>query len=66
MPAVIPVTIPVVPMDALPLLMLHVPPPVASLSEVVRPLHTPVVPDMVAGNAPTVTTDVVLQPVDNK
>ena len=67
MPADTPVTIPAEPTDAFVLLLLlHVPPMVASLRDVVNPLHTPGAPDIVAGNAPTVIMVVALHPVDNK
>jgi len=57
-----PVTMPVV--DILPavvFVLLHVPPPVASLSEVVCPTHTDSVPDIVAGCVSTVTMVVTAQ-----
>jgi len=57
-----PVTSPVPDIVALGLLMLHVPPP-ASVSAVVAPTHTVKVPEIAEGNAYTVTTAVVWQPV---
>jgi len=47
------------------LLLSHVPPEVASLSVVVDPTHTAVVPVIDNGNAFTVTTVVARQPVDS-
>ena len=59
-----PVTIPVEPILDIPgALLLHIPPPVASVSEVVKPEHTEVVPNMPVGNGFTVTMVVMLQPV---
>ena len=59
-PALTPVTIPVLAMVATAVLvLLHVPPAVASLNEVVEPLHTikaPLIPGGVVGNISTVTT----------
>ena len=48
------------------LLLLHVPPAVALLSEVVNPAHTLVFPDIATGNAFIVTATVAWQPVGNK
>ena len=63
-PAVTPVTIPdPEPTVALALLLLHVPVPVASLSVVVRPTQTFMVPVIAAGNGLIVTTVVLIQPV---
>ena len=62
-PAVLPVTMPVEPTPALPLLLLQVPPP-PSVRAVVRPIHTVSVPVMVAGDVFTVTTTVLMQPVE--
>jgi hypothetical protein len=66
-PAVTPVTIPeaapIVAMLVLPLS--HVPPAEASVSVVVRPIHTVAVPPMDAGNGLTVTIVVVVQPLVN-
>ena len=63
-PDITPVTIPVLPTEAVPeALLLHVPPPVRSVSVVVRPMHTvsgPVIPD---GPGLTVTTAEAIQPV---
>lgn len=60
---VLPVTTPVVdPIEALALLLLHVPPVVASLRAVVLPMHTFVVPVMAAGSALTVTVVVTAHP----
>ena len=62
-PAAMPLTIPVLPTDAIPVELLdHVPPPVADDNEVVAPTHTESVPEMVAGSALTVTIAVRLQP----
>ena len=44
-------------------LLLHVPPPVASVNMVVSPEHTAVLPVIGAGNAYTVTDTVCVQPV---
>jgi hypothetical protein len=63
-PVDIPNTIPdVEPIEAAPLPVLHIPPPVASLNATNEPAHTIGVPDMAAGNEFTVTAVVVLQPV---
>ncbi len=62
-PANTPVTIPVLPTVAIdPSLLLHVPPVVEQLKDVVDAVHTLVVPVMDAGAAPTVAITVVLQP----
>jgi len=61
-PTVIPVTVPPL-KETLPLLLLHVPPPVPSDKEVVEPTHTVRVPLMAVGNALTVNTAVIIQPV---
>ena len=63
-PPVTPVTRPVVlPTLALPgLLLLQVPPVVASVSWVVKPLHTAVLPVIASGSALTVTTTDDAQP----
>ena len=66
-PAVTPVTTPV---DALiaaivPLLLLHTPDGVASLSAVVRPAHTLVTPVIASGNGFTVTAVVAIHVVGN-
>ena len=47
------------------LLLLHEPPPVASVKFVVSPAHTVPVPVMADGNALTVIVVITLQPVDN-
>ena len=69
-PALIPVTVPAsmpddvtVAIAALPLL--QVPPATVLLSKVVIPVHAVLLPVIVAGSGCTVTTLVVLQPVDN-
>ncbi len=64
-PAVIPVTTPVpAPTEATDvLLLLHAPPPVASLSVVVAPTHALAVPVITDGVGDTVNVAVVLQPV---
>ncbi len=64
-PAVLPVTMPELsPTEAVPgRLLAHVPPP-ASLKVVVAAGHTFSVPVMVFGNAFTVNTEEVKQPVD--
>src|ERR1017187_5057910 len=57
-----PVTIPVGPTLAIPdALLLHVPPAVISLKDVVKPAHTVSVPNMAVGNGLTVTTCVSAQ-----
>jgi hypothetical protein len=53
-PADVPVTIPVVPILALPVL-LQVPPPVPSVKDVVDPEHTLIVPVIGAGTPLAVT-----------
>ncbi len=65
-PAATPEAIPeLVPMVAtLVLLLIHVPPPVLE-SVVVEPAQTVAVPVIVDGNGLTVTTVVVIQPVDS-
>ena len=64
LPAVTPVTLPVVELAvALALLLVHVPPVTASLSVVLRPAHTVGVPVMVAGTGLTVKARVLMQPV---
>ena len=55
-PAVTPVTIPDVPIVALPLRLLHVPPVIASLNDVDAPIHTEAVPFIAPGAALIVTT----------
>lgn len=64
-PALTPPTPPLVaPMVAVEaLLVLHVPPVVASVSVVDAPTHTLAVPDMAAGSGLTVTVRVTKQPV---
>src|ERR1700752_3196741 len=64
-PATNPVTIPVAEptLPAVGLLLLHVPPVVASVRVVLPPTHTLAVPLITPGNAFTVTTVVILQPV---
>lgn len=67
-PPVIPVTIPVV-LPTVPTvrpLLLQVPPVVVLLSVVVVPAHILAVPVMAAGALFTVTTRVLIQPVDNR
>ena len=64
MPALTPVTTPEVANAILPtagLLLVHVPPAVVELSEVVDPTHTLIVPVMVAGFGFTVKVAVTLQ-----
>jgi len=66
LPVATPLTIPVDPTLArLVLLLLHVPPVVASLNAVVDPAHTTRVPVIPAGKGLTVTGVVMKQPVDN-
>jgi hypothetical protein len=48
------------------LLLVHVPPETALLSNVVLPTHTAVPPVMAAGDVVTVTTVVTLQPVPSE
>jgi hypothetical protein len=63
-PDVTPVTRPVESTVALPLLLLlHVPPVVALLKDVVAPIHTLIVPDIADGAVLIVTTLVIIQPV---
>ena len=65
-PAVTPVTTPEPePTVALALLLLQVPVPVASLSVVVRPTQTFMVPVIEAGSGLMVTKVVLIQPVGN-
>ena len=64
-PGITPVTIPVDdPMVALPLLLLHVPPAGVEFKVVVKPTHTFLVPVIVDGVVFTVTTIVLIQPVE--
>lgn len=49
-PALTPVTIPAVPIDARALLLLHAPPLTVSDNVMVAPVHTAVGPDMVPGD----------------
>jgi hypothetical protein len=60
-PAVMPVTVPLV--TEAPAVLLHVPPPVASASTVVRPTHTEAVPVMAAGLGLIVIGNTAKQPV---
>ena len=67
-PAVTPVTMPVLPTVAVPLLALHVPPLAPSVSDMVEPTHTAdgpvIVPAVVPGSSVTTFVAVaVLQPV---
>ena len=58
-PAATPVTTPVEPIVARPvLLLLHVPPAVTSFNVVVAPAHNVIVPVIAAGKGLTVTIDV--------
>ena len=58
-----PVTKPALPTDAISgALLLHIPPPVASLNDVVKPEHTLVTPRIAVGKGYTVTTVVVVHP----
>ena len=61
-PALTPVTIPVLPTVAAALLLLHVPPPGLHVRVVVAPSQTVAVPLMLAGDERTVTTAVCEQP----
>ena len=61
MPVTSPVTDPTVPATIL--LLLHVPPPEASVKLVVNPIHTVLVPFIVPGNGLTVTVVVAIHPV---
>ena len=62
-PTLLPVTTPVFnPIVALPLLLVHVPPP-ASLNVIVEPRHTVLAPKIAVGNGLTVTVVVVMHPV---
>ena len=62
-----PVTTPDVELTvAVPLVVLHVPPTVASASGIVAPTHTTDGPVIEAGSGLTVTGKVVLQPVPNE
>lgn len=66
MPVAIPVTIPKPETVATAvLLLLHIPPAVASLRAIVAPAHTVVGPVIADGKGFTVTTVVMLQPVPN-
>ena len=66
MPAVDPVTRPpTTVMLPVPLVLLHVPPAIASLSNVVKPWHTLNVPSIGPGVAVTVTITVVKHPAEN-
>lgn len=67
-PVAIPVTTPVLnPILAMSAsLLVHVPPGVASVNVVVRPRHTFVTPDILAGNGLTVNVAVIAQPVTGK
>ena len=58
-----PVTIPAGDTEALPLLLLHTPPAVASLRFVVNPLQIPLAPVMVTGTGFMFTTIVIKHPV---
>jgi len=63
-PAVTPVTTPVLPTAATPeLLLLHVPPDVVSVSAVVVPVQTVLLPVIALGDGLTVIVVVVKQPV---
>ncbi len=65
-PANTPVTTPVAGLtDALPLLLLHMPPIVALLSAVVAPIQILVTPVITAGDVFTVSVAVLLQPVES-
>jgi hypothetical protein len=64
-PAVTPVTIPVLPTVALALLLLHVPPP-GPVSGKLAPSHTAELPVMAPTAAFTVTTLLTTQPVPNE
>lgn len=61
-PLVTPVTAPEVPTVAFALLLLQVPPPVASVNVVAEPVHTDAVPPIAAGEVLMVTVAVTLQP----
>ncbi len=65
-PAVTPVTTPA-PAGTVEnaLLLLQVPPTVASVNVVVKPTQTAIGPDIAAGNGLTVTVAVAIQPVGN-
>jgi len=63
-PGAIPATRPPVTVATDVALLLHVPPVVASVSGKVRPVHTCDKPTIAAGDALTVTPNVVKQPVD--
>ena len=54
MPAVMPVTLPDPSSKIFPLVVLHVPPAVKLLKDIVEPIHTDVVPVIAAGNGLTV------------
>ena len=54
---------PVLPIVALPLLLVQAPPPGAELSVVVSPIHTTAAPLIADGNGLTVTMAVAIQPV---
>ena len=66
-PGVMPVTVPAAFMVAIVgVLLLHVPPLVASLSTTVVPAHRFIVPVMPAGDALTTIARVTVQPVPNE
>lgn len=65
-PAIPPVTTPVVALieAIVVLLLLQVPVPVASVNVVVKPEHTDNIPEMLTGDGLTVTTAEIIHPVD--
>ena len=63
MPVTTPVVEPTVPTAVL--LLIHVPPPDRSVSAVVKPMHTFILPIIVTGNELTVTEVPAAQPVGN-
>ena len=65
MPGVTPVTTPATTVEWL-LLLVHDPPPSTSLSVVVRPVQTLVVPAIAVGNGLTVSVVVDKQPLPNE
>ena len=65
LPAPTPVIVPATTVATEELLVVHVPPPVVSVSEVVAPVHTVELPVIVAGCVFTVTTRVAVQPAGN-
>ena len=64
MPGATPVTVPPATVAKPGTLLPHVPPPVASVNNIVVPGHTTDGPDIAGGTGLTVSTSVFVQPVD--